>query len=335
MDTSRVDLNRVDLNLLVAFDALISERSVTHAARRLSVGQSAMSSTLARLRRLFDDPLLFRDGRKMTATPLAETLATQVRDVLDQIESILAGRTDFDPARTQRTFTIIASDVLSVILVKPLRARLAIEAPGVHVRVWPPAADDAERLRRNQADIVVTPREAFTGYQDFRNTFLFSDRLLCAVDRHNEAVGENLFLEQFSSLPYLATSCGRGTTTAEAQLDRLGIPRNVEFSTTFGMVPTLVSGSRMIALVHERLALAIADQATLRLLPPPMPLQPIHLLMLWTISAETDPGHTWLRRRILSLVAELDGAVQSAELRVRESGIPAQTPLQSSPPDAA
>ena len=307
MEPSRVDLNRVDLNLLVAFDALVSERSVTHAARRLSVGQSAMSSTLARLRKLFDDPLLFRDGRKMIATPLAESLAKQVRDVLDQIESILADSTDFDPARARRTFTIIASDVLSVILIKPLRARLAIEAPSVRVRVLPPAVDDAERLRRNQVDIFVTPREAFTGYQSFRNTFLFSDRLLCAVDRHNEAVGETLSLEQFSSLPYLATSCGRSITTAEAQLDRLGIPRNVEFSTTFGMVPTLVSGSRMIALVHERLALAISDQATLRLLEPPMPLQPIHLLMLWTSSAETDPGHTWLRRRILSLVAELDG----------------------------
>jgi DNA-binding transcriptional LysR family regulator len=119
---------------------------------------------------------------------------------------------------------------------------------------------------------------------------------------------KKLSLEQFSSLPYLATTCERTKTTAEAQLDRLGIPRNVEFSTTFGMVPNLLSGSRMIALVHERLALALADQTTLRLLEPPMPLQPIHLLMLWTSSAETDPGHSWLRRRILSLVAELDGA---------------------------
>ena len=101
---------------------------------------------------LFDDPLLFRDGRKMIATPLAESLAKQVRDVLDQIESILADRTDFDPARAQRTFTIIASDVLSVILLKPLRARLAIEAPSVRVRVSPPAVDDAERLRRNQVE---------------------------------------------------------------------------------------------------------------------------------------------------------------------------------------
>ena len=78
-----------------------------------------MSSTLARLRKLFDYPLLFRDGRKMIATPLAESLAKQIRDVLDQIESILADRTDFDPARTQRMLTIIASDVLSVILMDP------------------------------------------------------------------------------------------------------------------------------------------------------------------------------------------------------------------------
>ena len=119
-------------------------------------------------------------------------------------------------------------------------------------------------------------------------------------------MGQTLSLEQFSSLPYLATTCERGETTAEMQLDRLGIPRNTEFSTTLGMVPNLLSGSRMIALVHERLAQALADQTTLRLLEPPMPLQPIHLLMLWTSSAESDPGHSWFRRQILSLAAELD-----------------------------
>ena len=271
----------------------------------------------------------------MIATPLAESLAKQVRDVLDQIESILADRTDFDPARTQRTFTIIASDVLSVIPLKPLRARLAIEAPSVRVRVSPSAVDEAERLRRNQVDIVVTPREAFTDYHSFRNTFLFSDRLLCAVDRHNEAVGQTLSLEQFSSLPYLATTCERTKTTTEAQLDRLGIPRNVEFSTTFGMVPNLLSGSRMIALVHERLALALADQTTLRLLEPPMPLQPIHLLMLWTSSAETDPGHNWLRRRILSLVAELDGQLAHSGRSAPALGSKYVTSRPLAPPDSA
>jgi len=185
MDRTRVDINQVDLNLLVAFDALMSEGSVTRAAARLSVGQSAMSSTLARLRKLFDDPLLMREGRGLIATPLAESLAKQVREVLDQIESILTDPTDFYPASDKRTFTVVASDVLSVILLKPLRARLAVEAPGVRIEVSPPAVDDAERLKRNQVDLVVTPRDAFPEYENFRSTFLFSDRHLCAVDVHN------------------------------------------------------------------------------------------------------------------------------------------------------
>jgi len=209
--------------------------------------------------------------------------------------------------------------VLSIILLKPLRARLALEAPGVRVRVTPPAPDDAERLRRNQVDLLVTPREAFPDYQSFRNAFLFSDRMLCAVDVHNEAVGQTLSIEQFSSLPYLATTCERGKTTAEAQLDRLGISRNIEFTTTFGMVPTLLSGSRMIALVHERLARAIAGQITLRLLEPPMPLQPIHLLMLWASNADADPSHPWLRHKITSLIAEQDQATSKQQSSTIES----------------
>jgi DNA-binding transcriptional LysR family regulator len=183
----------------------------------------------------------------------------------------------------------------------------------------------AERLTRNQADLLITPRDVFPGYRRFRHSFLFSDRLLYAVDVRNEAVGQTLSAEQFSSLPYLATTCGRGITSAEAQLDRLGISRNTEFSTTFGMVPTLVSGSQMIALVQELLALAMADQTTLRLLEPPMPLQPTHQLMLWISSAETDPGHSWLRRRIVSLVAELDettGLQRKAGAPSRSSGRP-------------
>ncbi len=149
-----------------------------------------------------------------------------------------------------------------------------------------------------------------------RNVFLFTDRMLCAVDVRNAAVGDTLSIDQFSSLPYLATTCARGITTAEAQLDRLGVPRNVEFRTTFGMVPSLLSGSSMIALVHERLAAAVADQTTLRLLEPPMRLQPIHLLMLWSNPSETDPGHTWLRHRILSLVDELDEKSERSRAQV-------------------
>jgi DNA-binding transcriptional LysR family regulator len=97
------------------------------------------------------------------------------------------------------------------------------------------------------------------------------------------------------------------------------------------MVPTLVSGSQMIALVQERFALAMADQTTLRLLEPPMPLQPTHQLMLWTSSAETDPGHTWLRRRIVSLVAELDETTGPQ----RKAGAPSRSSSRRPIPEQA
>lgn len=150
------------------------------------------------------------------------------------------------------------------------------------------------------------PREVFTAHHDFPNALLFSERVVCVVDIDNDAIGDTVSLAEFSSLPYLATSCGHEVSPAEAQLDAMGIVRNTELTTAFGLAPMLLSGTRRIALVHERLAKKLAQQASLRLLEPPMPLQPINQLMLWTSRADNDPGHQWLRRRILAFATELD-----------------------------
>ena len=106
----------------------------------------------------------------------------------------------------------------------------------------------------------------------------------------------------------LATSCGREVSPAEAQLDMLGVARNTEITTAFGLAPLLLQGTRRIALVHERLAWLLSDQTSLRLLEPPMPLQPINQLMLWTTRAENDPGLQWLRNRILTFAEEHDAS---------------------------
>ena len=303
-----MELHEVDLNLLVALDALLAERSVTRAAERLCVGQSAMSSTLARLRRLFDDPLLVREGRTMVPTPYAESLMKPVRDVLDRVTAILAGQRDFDPERDERAFRVIASDYTMVTFLTPLLARLEVEAPGVRLWVSPPGDDYVERLARGQVDLVVMPKEVFGPYRDFPNHPLFSDRFVCAVDADNVEVGGTITLEEFSTLPYLATSCGYEVSPAEAQLDRLGIARNTEITTAFGLAPLLLRGTRRIALVHERLARQLADQTSLRLLEPPMSLEPIHQLLLWANRAEHDPGHRWIRNRIVAFAEERDAA---------------------------
>lgn len=147
-----MELCDVDLNLLVAFDVLLSELSVTRAAQRLCVGQSAMSATLSRLRDLLDDPVLERVGRGLVATPYALSLVKPIREVLDDIEAILAGGAVFDAATAQRTFTVVASDYTSLVFVAPLLVRLAQEAPGVRLWVSPPGDDYVERLKRSKVD---------------------------------------------------------------------------------------------------------------------------------------------------------------------------------------
>ena len=184
---------------------LIAEGSVTRAAERLSVTQSAMSATLLRLRKLFDDPILIREGRGVVPGPLAESLAEPVHDLLTGIETVLARRTVFDPATSRRTFSVIANDYLTM---ASLQALLAVEAPGVRLHIYPAGDDFADQLRRHQVDLLLMPREAFEQHAHFPHQVLFTDRYLVAVDKEHPDVGDEITPEQFSSLPHLATSSG-------------------------------------------------------------------------------------------------------------------------------
>ena len=143
-----MDLAGVDLNLLVAFDALMDERSVTRAAARLSLSQPGMSNTLARLRKLFGDPLLVREGFTLVPTPRADALRQPVRDALAIIRAALDQRTGFDPGADRATWTVSCSDYSLLMVIGPLVRRLAAAAPGVTIRVLPRAPDPIGLLRR-------------------------------------------------------------------------------------------------------------------------------------------------------------------------------------------
>lgn len=301
-----MDLRQVDLNLLVAFDALMTERSVTRAAQRLSVGQSAMSSTLGRLRRLFGDPLLMRDGRQLVATPLAESLSLPIRELLTNIEGVLEHRRPFDPMTASRTFSVIANDYITMTFLRPLLAALPAEAPRVKLHVAPPGDDESERLRRHRADLLLIPREAFDDMAEFHTAPLFTDRYVVAVDRDNREVGDVITLDQFSSMPYVAMSPGYRKSISELQLDLLGIRRNVEITTGFAIVPFLLRGTQLIALVQERLGREYQQAAGIRLLRPPVDaLKPIHVIMAWTDRTDNDPAHQWLRAKLTQLSAQM------------------------------
>ncbi|MGH3172205.1 MAG: LysR family transcriptional regulator, partial [Trebonia sp.] len=147
MDVSNA-LRRMDLNLIMPLNALLDQRHVTRAAESLGIGQPAMSAALARLRRLFNDPLLVRNGRVHELTPMGQSLVEPVRAVLTGLEQVLATTPHFDPGTDERVFTVVASDYVTLILLRPLLERLYREAPRVAVKVIPVSRATEEELER-------------------------------------------------------------------------------------------------------------------------------------------------------------------------------------------
>ncbi|MFE4754952.1 LysR family transcriptional regulator [Streptomyces mirabilis] len=301
-----MNLNRVDLNLLVALDALLTEQSVTLAAERLHIGQSAMSATLGRLRKLFNDPLLVKQGRRLAPTPFARSILPAVRDVLDRVDALLVAESAFHPDADHRDFSITANDYIAATFIRPLIATLATEAPNVRLHVRPAGHDFAEPLSRGETDLLIIPKDVFPGYADLPHTDLFSDRYVCAVDADNKDVGDTLTRADFEALPYLAVNFGTRPTSAELQLDALGVVRNTQaIIETFTLAPFMLGGTRLLTLIQERLALAVDPPSKLRLLEPPIPLRPITMVMIWNERDTIDPAHKWLRERACALAAEL------------------------------
>src|SRR5688572_4982858 len=137
MEGATMNLASVDLNLLVALDAILAERHLTRAGERLGLTQPTMSHTLSRLRRLFDDDLLMRIGRDYELTPLAQELREPLRDILKNIEQTIERRPNFDPKTDERLFTVGASDYATYLVFQPALARIENEAPGVRIQLLP------------------------------------------------------------------------------------------------------------------------------------------------------------------------------------------------------
>src|SRR4029453_9657034 len=150
-------LKGLDLNLLVAFDALLDTRSVSRAAERVNLSQPAMSAALARLRAYFGDELLTVSGKRMYPTPFAESLLPHVRETLGKVDELLAASVSFDPGTSERTFRIAGSDYITAALLSPLLRQLAISAPNVRFDIILPSEDSFNLLEEGKVDLVIGP----------------------------------------------------------------------------------------------------------------------------------------------------------------------------------
>lgn len=306
-----MNLSNVDLNLLVSLDALLTERSVTRAARRVGISQPGMSSALARLRKLTGDPLLVREGNTLVPTARGQSLVEPVRSALNAIEVALDDRLDFNPARDTCTVNVSCSDYSALLVVAPLIRRITAEAPGVTVRLQPRAAEPASMLLRGEADLVIEPVEIMQG-ANLASETLFEDRWLCCTWQRNSKVGGALDLETYLELPHIVYSMGAGkpASLVDDFLDDLGLNRNVELMVeSFLLAPLLLEGTDLITLVLERALSLFKRIADIRVHEPPVQIPPIRQTMWWSPSRTSDPMLSWFRGTLAEVAHDVTAPV--------------------------
>jgi LysR family transcriptional regulator, nod-box dependent transcriptional activator len=290
--------HQLDLNLLVALDALLTERSITLAGQKLHMSQSGMSSGLARLREYFGDDLLVLIGKKMVPTPLGESLAEPVRRILLDIQSTLDAQPGFNPATSSRRFTLMMSDYVATVLMTELTRRVARLAPGVCFELLSNNAQSpVEFLDRGEVDILIMPEDVTPGSHP--KARLYEDSYVCLVSSDNAEVAGTLSLDQYLSLGHVVLQFSRGRVPAidEWFLTQAGHVRRIEIiAMNFNMLPQFIVGTGRIATVQRRLAQYYVKIMPLRIIEPPLALPTLIESAHWNAAFDRDPGNLWLRQ---------------------------------------
>jgi DNA-binding transcriptional LysR family regulator len=308
-------LNTVDLNLLKALDALLRERSVTRAADCVSISQPSMSAALARLRELFDDEILVKTGRIMRPTPFAQSLAPDIHRIVAEIQDLVLGETaPFDPTVADHVFTVQATDYAAVILIQPLMAALATEAPNIRIQLESrDIADYGARLERREIDLAIVPLR-FSATTGLPRQELFTDRFVVVAWRENDEVSDPLSFEQLDRLPYLSYRLGPLENMVDIRLEELGHARRPDTVVeSFLVGPMLLKGTRQISFLQERLGRRLAEAAELRLIEPPFASPILIETMSWHPRADNDAALSWLRARTRALARTLVATVDKPE----------------------
>jgi LysR family transcriptional regulator, nod-box dependent transcriptional activator len=293
-------LDNFDLNLLVAFAALIEERNVTRAARRLNVTQSAMSASLKRLRDSLGDPLLIQHGKTMVPTPHALALAPEVAAAIAALRRLIQPSAGFDPRTSARIFRIVASDYIATVLLVPLLRALESEAPNLRFEIALPTEEAAARLGKGEYDLILTPQEFIDPAHPAE--LLFEERHVVVGWSGNPALAAPLTPQAFAAAGHVAVRIDGRNTFIENALDKLGLERRIEVhAPSFAQVPWLLVGTRRVALMHERLARLMAASLSLKVLKLPIVLPAMREMAQFHSARETDAGLTWLRAKLRDL----------------------------------
>lgn len=301
---NRNDLRRVDFNLLIVFETLMHERSVTRAAEKLFLGQPAISAALSRLRSLFDDPLFIRTGRNMEPTSRAEEIFKHLQPALDSISNALSSTSDFDPATSEAVFRIGLSDDVEFGLLPPLLRRIRAEAPNVVLVV-------------RRANYLLMPNLLSSG--EISVGVSYTDELPANAKRkalrrskprvlRADRIPGSLTLEDYCARPHaLVSFAGDLSGYIDERLAELDCKRHVVLAVPqFNGLSNLLAGTDIIATVPDYAAAALTAGGGLREDDLPFEGPIFELSMVWRGAQDNDPAERWLRSRIQMFTGDPD-----------------------------
>lgn len=307
-----MNISRVDLNLLVYFDVLLREGSVTKAAQQLGITQPAMSNGLRRLRDLFSDPLMVRTSEGMTATERALELQPLIRKALSDLEMALQPVHDFDASESHRVFRIMVSDYAESTLVPQLVRRLREVAPDVILDVLTPSDVTFKDVEAGKVDMAINRFDQMP--QSFHQMSLWEDDFVCLVNPKHPSI-DNFDLDAYLESKHIwvsKTGMGAGVGIdpekiirlgwVDHALSQLGHKRKISVFTRHYQMPALLAlNNDLVATLPRRVAVMQADRAQLVVKEPPFMIPSFELKMAWSPLLQHHQAHRWLRRTLVDV----------------------------------
>lgn len=302
------DLVKFDLNLLLAFDTLMTERGVTRAGKVLGITQAAMSNTLRRLREIFDDPLFVKTGQRMEPTAKAMELSTPISQALFHVRQAL-DQERFEAHRATQVFRIGTVDYAAASLLPLLLPQLQQDAPGISLEVVDVGGEgEVSVLESGTVDLVFS-RFQWVPPKVLLHRFFMWEYVCLARQNHPLIPGGKLTVEAMSQARFVHYyPAGMDSTVVDEALAEMGRQRRIVARlSTFGMVPFLVAGSDLMAIMPEGTAHYVAPPLGLQVVRLPFKTSKLRLAMAWHPRSEKNPANIWLRNQIRVLMENLQG----------------------------
>ncbi len=308
-ELAEMNLNKVDLNLFIVFDAIYTEANLTRAGQIVGITQPAVSNALARLRETFNDPLFVRTAQGMVPTPMAQNIIGPVRNALQLLRVSVQESRTFNPLQANKTFRIRMTDLTEAVVLPPLFQRLRRLAPNVKI--------ESMLAKRRE-----TTKELAAGRLDFamdaplntdpqvRHVKLLEDRYVCAMRRGHPLAKDKLSVEEYLSLSHIHISSRRsGLGMIDLALGKMGQQRKIALRSQHYMMATqVIQHTDMAVTVPER----FARRHDLHQVPLPVDIPPLETHIYWHESTDQDPANRWMREQMIEIAQQVTAA-QRAE----------------------